>query len=176
MSSGEINYRRIFAVEGRITEEGLQNSSARMLPKHSILIALAGQGKTRGKVAINEITLCTNQSVAAIIPNDKTHYEFLFHNLDRRYDEIRSMSYGDGGRGGLNLSILKSITIKLPYIDEQKQISEVLNTVDSQIRLLHIEVRHMKSEKSALMQQLLTGKRRVKIDDDDMLQKEVARA
>ena len=166
MSSGEINLRRIFGVGGRITKEGLQNSSARMLPKYSVLIALAGQGKTRGKVAINEIPLTTNQSVAAIIPSDETYYEFLFHNLDSRYDEIRSMSYGDGGRGGLNLSILKSIKIKLPDIDEQKNISKILNAADTQLKLLHAESAKLKSEKSALMQQLLTGKRRVKIDKE----------
>jgi Type I restriction modification DNA specificity domain len=62
MSSGELNLKRLDEVEGRITETGLYNSSATMLPVKCVLIGLAGQGKTRGTIAMNFVELCTNQS------------------------------------------------------------------------------------------------------------------
>lgn len=167
MNSGEINLKQVFSVEGRITELGLQNSSTKQIPENSVLIALAGQGKTRGTVAINRIELCTNQSIAAIMPKRTQLYpEFLYFNLDNRYQELRSMSTGDGGRGGLNLSILKAIRLQLPTISEQKKIASVLTNADKEIEVLQQQLSDLKQEKKALMQQLLTGKRRVTVDDE----------
>lgn len=166
MSSGEINLRRIGDVEGRISDAGLANSSAKMLPSGCVLVALAGQGTTRGKVAINLIPLSTNQSVAAILPSQKLDAEYLFHNLESRYNELRSLSLGDGGRGGLNLSILKSLLIPLAPLPEQKEIARSLNVADSEIKKWSSLKRCLQSEKAALMQQLLTGKRRVRVDAD----------
>ncbi len=169
MNSGEINLKQVFSVEGRITEIGLQKSSTKLIPENSILIALAGQGKTRGTVAINRVKLCTNQSIAAIMPNAKQlNSEFLYFNLDNRYRELRSMSTGDGGRGGLNLSILKSIKLHLPSLTEQQKIASVLTNADREIELLEQQLTDLKQEKKALMQQLLTGKRRVKLDDKEV--------
>lgn len=71
MNSGELNLKKVYEVENRITELGLKKSSTKLIPKNSILIGLAGQGKTRGTVAINYVELCTNQSIASILPNEK---------------------------------------------------------------------------------------------------------
>ncbi|XOV82905.1 MAG: restriction endonuclease subunit S [bacterium] len=166
MNSGEINLRRVTAVEGRISDAGLANSSAKMLHTNCVLVALAGQGTTRGKVAINLIPLSTNQSVAAIQPDQELDAEYLFHNLEGRYSELRSLSLGDGGRGGLNLSILKSLVIPLPPIPEQKEIARLLTVADSEIEKWSLFKCCLQKEKTALMQQLLTGKRRVKVDGD----------
>lgn len=68
MSSGELHLKQVYAVADYITDEGLVNSSTKYVPKNSVLVGLAGQGKTRGTVAINRIELCTNQSIAAIFP------------------------------------------------------------------------------------------------------------
>ena len=78
MSSGELNKKFVFDVEGRITTEGLLNSSTHMIPPFCVLIGLAGQGKTRGTAAYNYISLCTNQSIAAILPNDKYDSLYLY--------------------------------------------------------------------------------------------------
>src|SRR5262249_36825675 len=85
MSSGELNLKRVEEVEGRITEAGLHNSSTKLIPKRCVLIGLAGQGKTRGTVAINFVELCTNQSIAAVFPNPAFVPEYLYFNLDSRY-------------------------------------------------------------------------------------------
>src|SRR5690606_9153345 len=98
---------------------------------------LAGQGKTRGTVAMNMIELCTNQSIASIFPNNNMFYsEFVYQNLDGRYDEIRRMSTGDGGRGGLNLQIIKSIQLSFPQLPEQQKIAQFLTAVDTKIQQL----------------------------------------
>ena len=102
MSSGELNNKKIYDVEGRITQKGMQNSSAHLIPKYCVLIGLAGQGKTRGTAAYNYISLCTNQSIAAIYPNDKKFdSRFLYYIIDSMYESLRELSSGDGGRGGL---------------------------------------------------------------------------
>lgn len=160
MNSGDLNKRIIFNVEGRITEQGLNSSSAKLVPINSVLIGLAGQGKTRGTVAINKIGLTTNQSVAFFIPT-KINYNFLYFNLYRRYEELRQISAGDGGRGGLNLRLLKNLKIILPPLPEQKRIVKVLETWDEAIEKLEKKIGIKKNIKKGLMQRLLTSKVRL---------------
>tara|TARA_R110002050_G_scaffold129124_1_gene250604 strand:+ start:1153 stop:2379 length:1227 start_codon:yes stop_codon:yes gene_type:complete len=161
MSSGEVNKRFIDEVEGRITDLGLNESSARLVPPRSILMALAGQGKTRGKVAINHVELTTNQSLAAITNLQDVDVDFLFQNLESRYHEIRRMSTGDGGRGGLNLKIINSIKVPIPETEEQLKISKVIKRVDDKITSLLLKVEAYGKLKMGLMQKLLTGQIRV---------------
>ena len=63
LSSGEVNKYRIYETDSKITQLGYDKTSTKMVPIHSVLVAMAGQGKTRGMAAINEIPLCTNQSI-----------------------------------------------------------------------------------------------------------------
>lgn len=135
MSSGEINNMRIVKTEDSISKNGFDNSSAKWVNKNSVLIALAGQGKTRGMVAVNEIKLTTNQSIAAIQPNCSLYYEFLFHNLGKRYEELRLISSGDGTRGGLNKKIISELNIFAPSYTEQKNIGILFKQIDLLITL-----------------------------------------
>ncbi|MDO8592740.1 MAG: restriction endonuclease subunit S [bacterium] len=161
MNSGDLNKKIIYEVNGRITQLGLDLSSAKLIPINSVLIGLAGQGKTRGIVAVNKIELSTNQSVAAIMPNDVINYNFLYFNLDRRYKELRQISAGDGGRGGLNLKLLNSLKIKFPPLPEQNRIVSVLETWDKAIEKLTKKIELKKNIKKGLMQRLLTGELRL---------------
>ncbi len=161
MSSGELHLKRVQDVEGRITKLGLNNSSTKIIPSRCVLIGLAGQGKTRGTAAINLIELCTNQSIAAILPNKSFNSEYLFHNLDARYDDLRELSSGDGGRGGLNLKIIKSIDIPFPSLEEQGAIASVLSDLDAELAALEARRDKTRNLKFAMMQELLTGKTRL---------------
>jgi len=169
MNSGELNLKKIHEVEGRITESGLKNSSTKLIPKKCILIGLAGQGKTRGTVAINYVELCVNQSIGAILPNNKSFVpEYLYYNLDSRYNELRNLSTGEGGRGGLNLTILRNIPIPLPpTVEEQSTIAHVLSDVDELVIQLDKLIEKKKNIKQGVMQELLTGKRRLKGFNDE---------
>lgn len=162
MSSGELNKKFVFDVEGRITTEGLLNSSTHMIPPFCVLIGLAGQGKTRGTAAYNYISLCTNQSIAAILPNDKYDSLYLYYVVDSKYDYLRLLSSGDGGRGGLNKNLLNSLEIVFPKtIAEQRAIAEALSDIDGLIAALDKKIAKKRLIKQGAMQQLLTGKKRL---------------
>ena len=161
MNSGELNLKRVKEVEGRITEAGLRNSSTKLIPKMCVLIGLAGQGKTRGTVAMNFVELCTNQSIAAVFPNPAFVPEYLYFNLDSRYDELRELSAGDGGRGGLNLKIIKAIPIPFPSVPEQTAIASVLTEMDGELAALEQRREKTRALKQAMMQELLTGRTRL---------------
>lgn len=130
MSSGEVHKGRIQDTDAKITQQGYDGCSTKMIPIHSIVVALAGQGKTRGTVAINEIELCTNQSLCAIVPNEEINYEYLFHNLRGRYKELRSMSGDVDGRGGLNLKHIQSIKVIVPPMSEQMKFVSIARQAD----------------------------------------------
>ncbi|RQT03272.1 restriction endonuclease subunit S [Burkholderia contaminans] len=161
MNSGELNLRRVHEVEGRITIAGLNNSSTKVIPSGCVLIGLAGQGRTRGTVAMNYLELCTNQSIAAIFPNSSFSSEYLYQNLDSRYEELRELSSGGGGRGGLNLTLIKGLEIPFPSIEEQTAIAEVLFDMDSEVAALEAQRDKTRLLKQGMMQELLTGKTRL---------------
>ena len=156
LSSGEVHKKFIHHTDKFITYEGYDNSSTKMIPINSVLIALAGQGKTRGTVAINKIELCTNQSIAAIIPNENLNYKYLFYYLESKYNYLRALSSSDGGRGGLNLKLIRSIQIQIPPIMEQEKISNFINEIDNKIRLLEQKYKSYQDFKKYLMQLIFT--------------------
>ena len=127
MSSGEVNNKRVFDTESKITKLGYDKTSTTIVPIHTVVIALAGQGKTRGKVAITEIELCTNQSLCSIICGPELDYKFLYYYLDGKYEELRTISNGDGTRGGLSLKILSPYKIPVPPLPVQSEIVKILD-------------------------------------------------
>src|SRR5690606_23135234 len=115
-----------------ITELGFNSSSAKWIPPKSLLIALAGQGKTRGMVATLEIPSTCNQSLGVIVPdNRKINYKFLYYWLDRNYLNIRSLS-GLDKRDGLNLQMVGDFVVPIPPISDQQKISNFLCTKETQ--------------------------------------------
>ena len=130
MSSGEVHKGHVEDTDFRITELGYKSASTRMVPIHSIVIAIAGQGKTRGTVAITEVDLCTNQSLCAIVPDERVNYLYLYHNLQGRYLELRGLSGDVNGRGGLNLKIIQKIPVILPPIEKQQQFASIAQQAD----------------------------------------------
>jgi type I restriction enzyme S subunit len=101
-----------------------------MVPSGSILIALAGQGKTRGMVARMRLEACTNQSLCAIVPIQEINSDYLYFYMRTQYQNYRSMSSGEGGRGGLNLQIIKLIEIPVPSSGHQSEIVRILEKLE----------------------------------------------
>lgn len=162
MNSGELNLKFIDDVKGRITTEGLKNSSTHLLPEGCVLIGLAGQGKTRGTAAFNRVSLCTNQSIAAILPSESYDSLYLYYVVDSKYEYLRLLSSGEGGRGGLNKNLLSSLFVLLPNDkNEQKAIAQALNDVDKLIIAFDKKIEKKCLMKQGVMQQLLTGKIRL---------------
>lgn len=155
LSSGEVHKKRVWETEKFITEIGLKNSSAKLIPKKSILIALAGQGKTKGTVALNEIELTTNQSVAAIIPDlVKVNPDYLYHNLDSRYLDFRHITGKENSRTGLNLNILRGFEITFVEFNLQKEIANELNSLDTILNELEFKNSSSKALQKSLINQI----------------------
>ena len=154
MSSGEINKKILNETEEMISCIGLENSSAKWVKQNSVLIALAGQGQTRGRVAINKIPLTTNQSIAAIETNDNIDFLFLYTDLSRRYDELRLISSGDGTRGGLNKTIISKLELNLPGLDEQQAIGAYFSNLDNLISSHQEKISQLEILKKKLLQDM----------------------
>ncbi|HDM9209851.1 TPA: restriction endonuclease subunit S [Listeria innocua] len=164
LASTEVHQKIITKATRNITEIGLNNSSAKIAPKDSVLIALAGQGKTRGTAAFLAYPMALNQSLAALVPSDKTNPKFLYYLIENMYLDLREHSSGDGGRGGLNKTLIKNINIRLPReIKEQQAIAEVLTAMDEEIESLETEKEKMIQIKEGAMDDLLTGRVRLKV-------------
>ncbi|AAS10863.1 type I restriction-modification system, S subunit, putative [Treponema denticola ATCC 35405] len=162
MSSGELNLKRIYSVDKMITQAGFDNSATSLIPPQCILVGLAGQGKTRGTVGINYLSLCINQSICAILPNTNIlSSEYLYQYLNSKYLDLRELSMGNGGRGGLNLQLIKNFPILLPPLSEQRCIAEVLSDTDTYISSLKKLITKKEAIKQGIMQELLTGKKRL---------------
>ncbi|BAY41800.1 type I restriction-modification enzyme S subunit (plasmid) [Nostoc sp. NIES-2111] len=156
MASGEIHQRYIKNTAEFITAEGLNNSNTRWLPEKTVMIALNGQGKTRGSVGILQTSVTCNQSLAGFIVNHQVcHPEYLFFYLDDKYQFLRDLS-GDEGRNGLNLKLLREIEVSLPPLSEQKKIAEILSSVDEAITATQAVIDQTRKVKQGLIQQLLT--------------------
>ena len=131
INSGAVNQVIIKEPSEYITELGLKNSSAKYIPVNSLVMALAGQGKTKGMVAYTSIETTCNQSMAAIVPKNY-HYKFLYYWLDSNYQNIRNLTGGDN-RDGLNLAVLSNIPCPKISIVEQNQIVSFLDTETARI-------------------------------------------
>ena len=154
LSSGEVHKKYITYTDDKISNEGLNHSSARMIKQNSVLIALAGQGKTRGTVAINRISLSTNQSIAAMTFAPDICPEFVFSNLESRYDELRKVSSGDGTRGGLNKQLVSEIQIPYTSLNEQRKIGQFFTHLDRLITLHQRKLEKLKNIKKACLEKM----------------------
>lgn len=140
----------------------MQNSSAKIVPEKSVLIALAGQGKTRGTAAFLQQNMAINQSLAALVVNGKADAEFLFYVMEASYDSLREVSSGDGGRGGLNKKLLKKFTVSIPSdICEQKSIAETLSCMDEHIANLTELIEKKKAIRDSALEDLVSGRTRL---------------
>jgi type I restriction enzyme S subunit len=138
MSSGEVNKGIIFQTDIKISSRGFDSCSTKMIPSGAVVMALAGQGKTRGMVARTRIELCTNQSLCSIVCSSDVSSDYLYHLLRSRYQSLRQTSSGEGGRGGLNLQMIREYVVPVPPIHIQEQIVFVLDKLDALANDLNI--------------------------------------
>lgn len=155
VSTTLIDFNTITDANEFITKIGLDESSAKVFPKSTILMAMYGQGKTRGKVAKLGIDAAINQACAAIVVDEGMDADFVFQNLSSRYDEIRSIS-NQGGQENLSGAIVKKIPFSYPdkKTNEQQKIADCLTSVDDLITAEAQKLEALKDHKKGLMQQL----------------------
>ncbi|POV93223.1 hypothetical protein C3418_03515 [Aeromonas sp. ASNIH8] len=151
----------ISSTERNISELGLANSSARLYPENTILYAMYA---SIGECSIAKVPLCSSQAILGIRPKKSLYFEFLYFFLVSLKDEIKLQGQ-QGTQANLNAGMVKGFSLRLPCIEEQQKIADVLSTTDQEIAALQQKLDALKQEKKALMQQLLTGKRRVKVEE-----------
>lgn len=149
-----VDFGVITSAEEFLTAEGLKNSSAKLFPKGTVLVAMYGQGKTRGQVALLGIKAATNQACAAILPRTDINPYFVFLNLAGRYEEIREMS-NSGGQENLSQGLIREIRFAFPPDDdEQRKVTACLSSLDDLITAETQKLEALKTHKKGLMQQL----------------------
>lgn len=133
LKTKEVNYCRIYQTESYISQEGLDNSSAKLIPENSVIVAMYGQGDTAGRVAINKVPVSTNQACCnLIIDPEKADYEFVYYALSTLYEKLVSLKNG-GAQPNLNAQIIRSVEIPFPPLETQHKIAAFLSAYDDLI-------------------------------------------
>ena len=150
--SAEINSE---STELFLTEEGLSNSSARMVSEGDILYAL--YGATSGEVGRSRINGAINQAILAIVPHDGYDSEFLMQWLRKSKQSITDV-YLQGGQGNLSGAIVKALEVDFPSLKEQQQIGNYLQSLDHLITLHQRKCDELAELKKYMLQNMFPKK------------------
>jgi type I restriction enzyme, S subunit len=133
MKTGEVKKCFVYETEEHITELGLENSSAKLIPANSLIVAMYGDGDTAGNVAVNKVPLTTNQACCNfIVDPKKADYLFLYYYLKGSYSNLVSLKLG-GSQQNLNAATLKRFPVPAIALPEQHKIAAVLSAYDDLI-------------------------------------------
>ena len=136
LSSGETGQRFIKDTVDKITERGIKESSTKLATRYSVVMACAGQGKTRGQTSYLLDDMYVNQSVIVMNPDEeKVIPLYLFYDLSNRYEELRGGSDASSTRGSITTTSLKALPFRYPSILEQKGIANILSAYDNLIEV-----------------------------------------
>lgn len=155
VTTKEVTNQVITSTNEYITDLGLKNSSAKIYPKGSLLIAMYGEGGTRGRTAKLGIDATTNQACAVLYKKKqevKTDYVWYF--LQNQYDKIRSLSHGSA-RHNLNANDIKNFDIKLPSLEEQTKIVSQIDKLESEIKKAKEIISTIQERKKAVLDKYL---------------------
>ncbi len=150
LKTGEVNYSYIYKTENFISEKGLKNSSAKLIPVNSIIVAMYGQGYTAGRVAVNKIPLSTNQACCNLQINEKiAHYAFVYYYLWTQYQQLVLYKTG-GAQPNLNVDKIKKLKVQLPPLPTQKKIASILSAYDDLIQNYKKQIKALQTAASEL--------------------------
>lgn len=124
----EVDYCEIHSTLRNITQLGLDNSSAKMIPANCVIVAM--YGATAAKVAINKIPLCTNQACCNLeIDEDKALVRYVYQWICKQYEVLKAM--GEGSQHNINAKKVKDFKIPIPSLEEQNRIVSILDRFES---------------------------------------------
>lgn len=150
--SGEVNFNIITNAKRNITLAGLQGSSAKMIRKNSVVMAMTGA--TVARTAVIEFETSANQSVAAIETDESIiNYKYLYHFLAMNYQMLKSQ--GQGALTSLNLQMIKAISIPIPSLATQQKIVEILDKMTDYVTELTAELTLRQKQYAYYRDQLL---------------------
>ena len=144
-----------------ITEESLKHSAANAFPSGTIIVATRMAVGTTVRLGSR---MAINQDLKAVLPSDAIENDFLYHQLKRSEGRLEALGTGSTVKG-ITLGDLRNLRFWLPISKtEQSTIASLLDDIDTEVASLTEDITKLRIEKKALMQQLLTGKRRVAVD------------
>ena len=154
--NGDIPFIRSGEIRGDktelfITDEGLNNSSAKMVQIGYILYAL--YGATSGEVSISKLKGAINQAVLAIHPHQNYDSQFLMQWLRKSKDNIIG-TYLQGGQGNLSGNIVKELIVDVPTYEEQKEIGAYFQQLDNLITLHQRKLEKLKNIKKSMLEKM----------------------
>lgn len=159
VKTGEIDYYVIKDTEEKITPEGLNNSAARLYPSGTLLMAMYGQGITRGRVGLLGLEAATNQACASITPTDlgKISSVFLYYYFQYHYENLRKLGHGANQRN-MNAALIRSFPVSFPESEEQTAIIESLESLNAKNQLNKQKQQQLQDLFRTLLHELMTAK------------------
>lgn len=155
VSSGEVTFCRIKSTKEEITAEGLQNTSTSIHPVGTVILAMIGEGKTRGQAAILDIEAAHNQNTAAIrVSETECLPEFIYNFLLFRYEETRKLGSGNNQKA-LNKQRVADMSVPLCSLPEQQEIVRLLEEQFTAIEQNEREIEASLQRAEALRQSIL---------------------
>ncbi|RKO66500.1 restriction endonuclease subunit S [Desulfofundulus salinus] len=160
VKSGELDDNIIFKTEEQISEKGLENSSAKIFPRGTLLIAM--YGATAGKTALLDIDAATNQAVCAVFPKDKSFDpQYMKAYIIHRREDLLKERYG-GAQPNVSQTIIKAFPVTLPPLPEQSQIAHIITRLEQKVEAEEKRKVALQSLFQTMLHLLMTGKVRVK--------------
>lgn len=156
VKTGEVNGGKIEETEEYITELAVQETNCRKFPIGTILVAMYGQGATRGKVGILNCAAATNQACAALIALACEDQEYIFAVLRNCYDELRNLGRG-GTQPNLNLTLVKEFEIPWPEEFAREEFSQKWRELDNLRHLLHRKLSLLQELQKSLSSRAFAG-------------------
>jgi type I restriction enzyme S subunit len=133
MKTGELKRGFVYETEEKITESGFENSSTKIIPKDSVVVAMYGDGDTAGSVAINRIDLTTNQACCnLVIDPSKADHRYVYYYLKGSYENLVALKLG-GSQQNLNAATIRGFSIRKPGVEGQRKIAAILTAFDDLI-------------------------------------------
>ncbi|TMR78282.1 restriction endonuclease subunit S [Streptococcus pseudopneumoniae] len=148
----EVINREMIETEEKITKFALENTSLKLFPVDTILIAMYGQGQTRGRSAILKVESTSNQACGAIFPNKIDNPVFIWHQLMLRYSELRELGRG-GNQPNLNGQLIKNFELIFPPLSLQNEFADFVAQVDKSQLAIQKSLEELETLKKSLMQE-----------------------
>lgn len=148
---GDLNDGVVLSSQSKITKKGLENSSAKIIPKGTLLVAMYG---SIGKLGITGIECCTNQAIAFAKELYGVTSEFMYHQLKFLRPQLISMGKG-GTQKNISQTVLNSLNVIVPSLDEQKRIVDKIEELFSKLDKGIEELRKIKEQLKLYRQAVL---------------------
>ena len=154
INSGELNNPIITSTTNYITEEGLNNSSAKLYPQDTVLVAL--YGATAGKVSLLSFEACSNQAVCGVIPHNKIMTTYIRYYLSSLYEHFITLSSGSA-RDNISQDTIKNTILPIPQEKILKEYSDAVTPIMSKIIANQKEMENLTKQRDELLPLLMNG-------------------